>query len=289
MSRPDREPSVDREPHLADGPAAGDPSEQKADRVLRRRRNGPDDPEVLSRHSVFDEPDIFPGRTPETIEQDWSCGNCGYNLRGLPTGHRCPECGHIELYRPPPPGEASFGDWFRKKQAAVSVGASWWAVVLASLLGGPWAVLGTVFVAGFPNLLFVTVIGPATEEVMKLAAIAVLVEVRPWLIKREAQIRIAAAGSALAFAVIENLLYLNWYIAAPSFGIILWRWVVCSGLHVVCTWIAAGGLVVAWRNANTEARAIRRGQAVKGLVLAIILHGSYNAAITFLQFTGVIF
>ncbi len=257
--------------------------------MLRRRHHEPDDREVLSRHSVFDEPDIFPGRTPETIEQDWSCGNCGYNLRGLPTGHRCPECGHVELYRPPPPGEASFGEFFRKKQAAVSLRASWFAVVLATVLGGPWAVLGTMFIAGIPNLMFIAVIGPVMEEVMKLAAIAVLVEVRPWLIKREEQIRIAAVGSALAFAVIENLLYVKWYLVAPSFGVILWRWCVCTGLHIVCTWVAVGGLVAAWRNVNTEARAIRRGQAVKGLALAIILHGTYNAAITFLQFTGVIF
>ncbi|MFH1420192.1 MAG: PrsW family glutamic-type intramembrane protease [Planctomycetota bacterium] len=286
---PDREPSADREPHPADQPAAGDPSEQAADRVLRRRRTGPTDREELSRHSVFDEPDIFPGRAPETIEQDWSCDNCGYNLRGLPTGHRCPECGHIELYRPPPPGEASLGDWFRKKQAVVSSSASWWAVVLAAVLGGPWAVLGTMFVAGVPHLLFVAVMGPAAEEVMKLAAIAVLVEVRPWLIKREEQIRVAAIGSALAFAVIENLLYLKWYIAAPSFGIVLWRWIVCTGLHVTCTWIAVGGLVAAWRHVNTEARVIRRGEAIRGLAFAIILHGTYNAAITFLQFSGVIF
>ena len=28
-----------------------------------------------------------------TIREDHACVGCGYNLRGLPFDHRCPECG----------------------------------------------------------------------------------------------------------------------------------------------------------------------------------------------------
>jgi uncharacterized repeat protein (TIGR04138 family) len=39
------------------------------------------------------------------IEFDLECEECGYNLRSLPIGHRCPECG-----KPAPPGVASRRD-----------------------------------------------------------------------------------------------------------------------------------------------------------------------------------
>lgn len=102
MSKPQRDPSVENEPHLGDRSAKPDPTEETADRILKKPTSR-DSAEDLARHSVFDELDIFPGRRPETIDQDWSCSNCGYNLRGLPSGHPCPECSHVELYRPPHP------------------------------------------------------------------------------------------------------------------------------------------------------------------------------------------
>jgi uncharacterized repeat protein (TIGR04138 family) len=40
------------------------------------------------------------------ISFDLRCESCNYSLRGLPTGHRCPECGE-----PAPPGVATRKDW----------------------------------------------------------------------------------------------------------------------------------------------------------------------------------
>jgi hypothetical protein len=50
-----------------------------------------DDHDILERRQFWPRPD-----RPEAlgeIEFDQPCGNCGYNLRGLPPGSRCPECG----------------------------------------------------------------------------------------------------------------------------------------------------------------------------------------------------
>ena len=34
------------------------------------------------------------GTTEKTISSDVSCSQCGYNLRGLSSSHKCPECGN---------------------------------------------------------------------------------------------------------------------------------------------------------------------------------------------------
>src|SRR5262245_33101080 len=43
------------------------------------------------------------------IKIDLKCRGCGYNLRNLPVGHNCPECG-----RPAPAGVATFYDLHQK-------------------------------------------------------------------------------------------------------------------------------------------------------------------------------
>lgn len=65
----------------------------------------PDRPGLTGKHrevALADEGDASPGaRIParslpgrvRTVEGDFPCHSCGYNLRGLPYGSRCPECG----------------------------------------------------------------------------------------------------------------------------------------------------------------------------------------------------
>ncbi len=283
---PEDDPSIEHEPQLSGRPAEGDPSEDAATRSRRARPlRGSAADEELSRHSVFDEPDVFPGRAAEVIDQDWSCGACGYNLRGLETGHRCPECGHVELYRPPPPGEASFGAWYADRKAAASSRRTWAVIALAMVFGGPWAVVGAMW-NWMPTVWGPVVLGPATEEAMKIAAIAWVIEKRPYLFAGAWQIRLAAIGGALGFAIVENVLYLTVYVASPSLGLMLWRWTVCVGLHLGCTSIAVLGLVKVWEEVAREQRAARMTQAMGPLVLAIILHGAYNGLVTLADMIG---
>lgn len=276
--------SVFGEPHLG-GPGPNvDPSEAKARRVVDRRSHG-GQPSLDDGQGVYDEPNIFPNRTVEVIEQDWSCGTCGYNLRGLTVGHPCPECGAIELYRPAPANAPSYRTSLLARIARTHRSTGWWVAVIAAILGGPFAVVG-VFMEQFQGGLFVgallvtVLFGPAIEEVMKIAVAAIVIETRCHWFQRVEQIQLATIGAAAMFAAIENILYLTVYIPNPSAEIVAWRWTVCVALHVGCTAIATRGLVNVWRRAMTEQRPPRIGDGQRMLITAIIVHGVYNATVT---------
>ena len=281
MTSPDHDPSVDREPQDTDQPARSSTSGNRADQSSQKRDNIAPNPDPdLVKHSVFDEPDIFPGREAEVIDQDWSCGNCGYNLRGLPTGHRCPECGHHELYRPPPAGEPSYGQWYRERKANTTPTRSWVVLFVAAAAAWPWAVLGKLLTT-VPTLTMTAIIAPAVEETMKIVVLALLIEVRPHLIRNSTQIYVAAVAGALGLAALKNIMYLSG--SGQGIQLLLWRWIACTGLHVALSVIAVRGLAKTWVKADHEARSPQTSGAFGPLLLAILLHGIYNGYVAFLD------
>ncbi len=274
--------SVHNEPHMGGKAAGPDPSEGRAARALQREadRAGASRPVA---QSVFDEPDILPGRPPDLIDQDWSCGNCGYNLRGLSTGHPCPECGHRELYRPPPGGAGGYYTWLSERITRTSDLTAWSLAIVAALVGGPLGVLAAFLgldagsSAANSAIIVTVVFVPTIEEVAKLLVPMCIVETRPYLFRKPLQIQVATVGAALAFAVIENVIYLTIY--APSAGplLLLWRWIACTALHVGCTWLATRGLIAVWRRTIDERRPPRLGLALGWLTIAIVIHAAFNA------------
>jgi len=282
MPKPPDNPSVFHEPERQPEPKPTDPSEAKADAALRKNPNTPNTIAGTGQ-SIYEEPDIFPNRPKGVIDRNFSCSNCGYNLRGLQTGDRCPECGHRELYRPAPRDAVSYQTWLQTQLARTSPAIGWYLALAAAMLGGPLAIFGAMFQSSQGGLtelsgfLLIVIFGPTVEETMKIALAAYVIEVKPYLFRRIHQIRLATLGAAFIFAVIENFVYLNIYVPNPTPTLIAWRWTICIALHVGCTAVASAGLVNVWKQTTTEYRTPRITAGLPRLTQAIIIHGTYNA------------
>lgn len=242
--------------------------------------------EELATHSVFNELNIFPGRPDEVIQIDWRCSACGYNLRGLMTGERCPECGHVELYRPPPSGEVSYATWYEERKRQTSDLKALGVLLLLFLAGGPLAIVGAFFSQSAWGVMAPVVIGPAVEEMLKIGLILVIVETRPYLIRRENDIILAAIASSLGFAVLENFLYLHVYVSSPSIGLEMWRWSICTLLHVTCSIIACQGVIAVWRGVDEQKSAPLMRLMYRPVLIAIVVHAGYNATVMLAAFSG---
>ena len=286
MTRSEDDHSVFREPHLHSEPARPDRSESKTDRRFSDEKARNDPREERAVHSVYNEPAILPGREPFPIEVDWFCRECGYNLRGLMTGGRCPECGEVERYEPPRPGEETYNDWIRLRGQGISPARSWTVVFALTLLGGPFAVVGAFMTMHWVGFLGAVVYGPAIEEVLKIAAALMVIERRAFWIRDKSQLWVMALGTALVFSAIENALYLTIYIPSPSMTLIVWRWTICVMLHLGCTAVALRGLVPMWVRSRQERRSLQMSLLLPPLITAILLHGAYNLCVMLYGFLG---
>lgn len=179
---------------------------------------------------------------------------------------------------------------FTQMRESTSVRTSWLVTILTAIIGGPLAILGTLIEGvSQSGLLTVIAIGPTIEEIMKVALPLWIVEKRPWLFRSSTQILICCFASGLAFAAVENVVYLQFYIPNPSVSLAQWRWTVCVLLHSSCSLLAGFGVVQMWKSFQVEKTAPQISHAGTALLSAIVLHGSYNAMATMLETVGFAF
>ena len=127
---------------------------------------------------------------------------------------------------------------------------------------------------------------PVVEEMAKVVLPMMWLEKAPWRFRSAGTIALACLASALVFATIENLLYFHVYIPEDKCdsGIIWFRLIVCTSVHVICTMTSAFGLARAWREARDGACGFYSPAVTPYLVVAMVMHGVYNvfASLVFL-------
>ncbi len=250
MNDASTDPSIFHEPHKQGKKPQTDPSEERAEHTLRHTKTSSMSEEEKLEHSVWDEP----------------------GLSSLLTGTM-------------PPDEVTYSMWLEKKYRQTGYFQSWGYTVLIAMLAGPWAIFGALFSG--QNTLFgivqIVFFAPVVEEMMKIAIPMVVIEKKPYMFRSVAQIAVCAMCGGFAFAFIENLLYLNFYIADPKIGIINWRWSVCVALHMGCSLIAGLGLIHVWMDVWKNRCRPRLTLAFPYTVAAMLIHGGYNAFAVYLE------
>ena len=114
------------------------------------------------------------------------------------------------------------------------------------------------------------------EENLKIMGVIILIERFPYFYRSPIQLFLAIVASAVCFAVIENLMYLNVYIENPSESLVTWRWTICTGLHVGASSIAFLGVRAMWVNSREAFTKPLVKDALPYIIAAACLHGAYN-------------
>jgi hypothetical protein len=244
------DPGVENEPHFDRGEFRPDPSEERAARDLSRDRECEDDSVA---HSVWDEPGLsreLVGKTPEDATH--------------------------------------FAEWALRRRKQTSTATTWLVTAGIVACAGPFAILGAFMGTGGSvfGLLLAVVVAPVVEETMKNGLALIVVETRPFLFRSKLQIGICALVAGLAFAAIENLMYLHVYIPNPESGLVLWRWTICVALHTGCALIGALGVMRMWQDVWRDSKRANVNRAFPYLATAAVIHGVYNLLAVLAGMTG---
>ncbi len=249
MAKPSKTQSVFSEPHMMGDDFTVDKSEKIVSKKFASRK-APTTEQIVE-HTIWDEPAL--------------------------SGELVPEI---------PASALTYKKWYIQESKKTTLSKSWIMTFLLTFASGPWAVIG-VFVLAFQGLggygaAAVVIFGPLMEEVLKITSALIVVEKRPFLFSSARQIFICCFCSGLVFSFIENLIYLNFYVANPTPQLIIWRWSVCVILHSTCSAIASFGLIQMWKESKRDFSKPKAFYMIPPLFVAVLIHGIYNSVAIFL-------
>lgn len=251
MTKPSKDPSIEHEAHLQpDG--ALDLTPLEAPLVANPEGEGVD-------HTVWDEPSYLSSPLSADI----------------------------------PEGEITFARWLENGIKKITWLESLGFTLLLILAAGPWGILGAIISGSSANgllswsgVLSAAILAPVTEEITKVAALLWVVEKRPYWFKSIWQILITAIAGGAMFAVIENLVYIYVYVPSGNESFQNWRWTVCTGLHVNCSFLAGVGLARIWDNAIRNRVRPELALGMPFFAMAMVGHGLYNLGVTLAEVFG---
>lgn len=255
--RPSIDHSIEHEPHLQD--RLHDPGETEVEADLRWAVDADLSEADNVEHTVWDEPALSPALSGHVAED-----------------------------------QLTYANWLDRKIAETTTLQAWLTTVLVAFAAGPWGIVGAIIAQfsaagmGFSGVLGAVILAPVTEEITKIAAALWIVEKRPFRFKTGAQLILCAAAGGLVFAVIENLIYLFVYNPGGGADYALFRWTVCTALHVTCSSIAGVGLMNIWQEAIAKRRRPELSTGMPMFAAAMVIHGLYNAAATVAEASGIL-
>lgn len=172
------------------------------------------------------------------------------------------------------------------------------AVVYAlAILGGAIGILAAVveeFKLGTlgGQAMVMVLIAPAVEEICKPIGLVFIIDKRPHWLRGRLQIVIMAVLGAAVFATIENALYVHLYHRNAGTGFIVWRYVVCTSMHLAASCVFGLGLARAWTRARQrnvdETGGFDIDDCFRYYVAAVAIHAAYNGAVLLLESTGIL-
>jgi hypothetical protein len=150
----------------------------------------------------------------------------------------------------------------------------WLPVILASGIFGVISALlsqSGFLVLGPLSIIFVA---PVSEEILKLAVPIMILEHKTKSIHNRSDLLYLAAGSGLVFAIAENILYMVGHSLSP--GVLAWRWIACTGMHVGASSLGGVGLMRAYDHASRTAKPPCFISELNWLIAAIGIHFAFN-------------
>ncbi|MDY7011466.1 MAG: PrsW family glutamic-type intramembrane protease [Planctomycetota bacterium] len=164
-------------------------------------------------------------------------------------------------------------------------------VYIAALAGGvigiPAAIIQEMQ-AGLPLWLTAILVAPLVEELLKPIGVMFIMEKRPHWLRSGRQVVVMAALGAIVFATLENIMYLHLAHPEGGLGYALWRYIVCTLMHVSASIIFGVGLARMWLWIRREGIRFRIKGLLRYYISASVLHGLYNVIVLILAKTRVL-
>jgi RsiW-degrading membrane proteinase PrsW (M82 family) len=161
-------------------------------------------------------------------------------------------------------------------------------IFLLGLVGGVAGVLTALYQEMlYGGVLLPVLVAPAIEEVCKPIGVIFMLERRSHWLRSRGEVVFMAALGALVFATLENLVYVHVYHPEGGPAFVLFRYTVCTALHLTASTIFGLGLARLWRR-------VRQGGPfdVEGCLgyfaAAVILHAAYNGTVMVLEWQKVL-
>ncbi len=158
--------------------------------------------------------------------------------------------------------------------------------ILAFLIaagGGALGVVGAIMQEwSYASPLVAFVAAPMIEEVMKPSGVYLLLVRWPKALTSRIYTALLAAVGGLSFAIVENIIYLQFYFPEHTQTLVVFRYSACLIVHVVCSFIFGFGI-------NQKLLASVRGEIpfLKGnkqfFFIPMILHSLFNIMAVLVQ------